>query len=96
MGPPEPPTTGAMDRVATTNPVFEGSDPLLKGCYYYLPSELNHDQYSKTTAKMVIIMGSDRGVDARDLSMAFTKLDLVMPVPIVDPADDAMAVQMHR
>ena len=28
--------------------------------------------------------------------MEFTTLDLVMPVPIVDPADDAMAVQMHR
>ena len=29
--------------------------------------------------------------------MEFTTLDLVMPVPIVDPADDtATTVQMHR
>ena len=45
---------------------------------------------------MAIIMGSDIGVNARDLSMAFTTLHLVMPVPIVDPANDAMPVQMHH
>ena len=28
---------------ATTTPAFEGSDPLMKGCYYDLPSDLNHD-----------------------------------------------------
>ena len=41
-------------------------------------------------------MGSDTGLYARDLAMAFTKLDLVMPVPIVDPANDATPVQMHH
>ena len=41
------------------------------------------------------MMGSDMSVFARDLAMAFTNLDLVMPVPIVDPADDATPVQIH-
>ena len=45
---------------------------------------------------MAITMGSDIGVYGRDLSMAFTKLDLVMPIPIKDPVDDATPVQMHR
>ena len=45
---------------------------------------------------MAIILGSDIGVYARDLSMAFTTLHLVMPAPIMDPADDATPVQMHH
>ena len=80
---------------ATTTPVFEGSVPLLKGFYCDFPRELNHDQFSNTTKKMAIMMGSDMSVFARDLAMAFTNLDLVMPVPIVDPADDATPVQIH-
>ena len=61
--------------------MFEGSDPLMKGCDYDLPSDLNHDQFRKTTTKMAIKMGSDMSINARDLSTAFTKLELVMPVP---------------
>ena len=67
----------------------------MKGFYYDLPSELNYGQFSKTTKKMVITMGSDMGVYARDLATAFTNKDLVMPVPIADPADTT-PVQMHR
>ena len=44
---------------------------------------------------MAITMGSDMGVYARDLATAFTNKDLVMPVPIADPADTT-PVQMHR
>ena len=68
----------------------------MQRCYYDLPSKFNHDQFSKTTTEMAITMGSDIGVYGRDLSMAFTKLDLVMPIPIKDPVDDATPVQMHR
>ena len=83
VGPPVPPTTGAMgNNQATTTPVFDGSEPLMKGFYYDLPSELNHGQFSKTTKKMVITMGSDMGVYARDLATAFTNLDLVRLVPL--------------
>ena len=45
---------------------------------------------------MVITMGPKMGVYARDLSTAFTKLELVMPIPIADPADDATPVKMYR
>ena len=30
---------------ATITPVFEGSDPPMKGCYYDLPSDLNQDHH---------------------------------------------------
>ena len=40
-----------INNQATITPIFEGSEPLLKGLYD-LPSKLNHDQFSKTTKKM--------------------------------------------
>ena len=34
----------------------------MKGCYSDLPSDLNHDYFSKTTKKMAITIGPERGV----------------------------------
>ena len=45
----------------------------MKGYYYDLPSELNHDQFNKTTKMMAIKMGSDMGVYAQDLAMAYRR-----------------------
>ena len=33
-----------------------------------MPSEANHDQFTKTTKKMAITIGSDMGIYARALS----------------------------
>ena len=68
-------------------PEFQGSEPLLKGFYYDLPGPMNYDQFDKTTKKVAIVMGSDMGMYAPELSAAFVNMNIVMPVQPAVPHD---------
>jgi hypothetical protein len=50
---------------------FEGSDPMLAGCYYDIPNGRNADQFAKTMQKLAIRMAGDMGNYATELSNAF-------------------------
>ena len=76
-------------------PEFQGSEPLLKGFYYDLPGPMNYDQFDKTTKKVAIIMGSDMGMYASELSAAFVDMNVVMPVQPAVPQDQTDLVQVH-
>jgi Reverse transcriptase (RNA-dependent DNA polymerase) len=76
-------------------PEFEGSEPLLKGFYYDMPNPMNYDQFDKTTKKVAIVMGSDMGMYAPELSAAFADMNIVRPVHPAVPNDQADLVQVH-
>jgi hypothetical protein len=81
---------------ATPSTPFEGSDPMLAGCYYDIPNGRNADQFAKTTQKLAIRMAGDMGNYATELSNAFEGFVLLDPVAIANPADNASAVDMYE
>jgi hypothetical protein len=84
-------------RPATTpSAPFEGSDPMLAGCYYDVPNGRNADQFAKTTQKLSIRMAGDMGNYATELSNAFDGFALLDPAAIPNPADNATAVEMYE
>ena len=60
-----------------------------------MPGPLNYDQFDKTTKKVAIVMGSDMGMYAPELSAAFTDMTLVMPTPPALPVDQDNPIQVH-
>ena len=46
------------NQAATTTHTFEGCVLLLKEFYYDVANEAHHDQFSQTTKKMAVVMGS--------------------------------------
>jgi hypothetical protein len=82
--------------VATSSMPFEGSDPMLAGCYYDIPNGRNADQFAKTTQKLAMRMAGDMGNYATELSNAFEGFVLLDPVAIANPADNASAMDMYK
>ena len=76
-------------------PVFEGTDPAMKGFIFDVPNGMNHDQFTKTVKKLAIIMGPEMGMYATDFSTAFNGLLIAMPALVAPPAAGADDVTIY-
>jgi hypothetical protein len=73
---------------------FVGSEPLLRGYIYDVPNGKNVDQFNKTTKEVKIMMGTEMGDYAVELSNAFDTFTMVMPTAVVVPTAGADEVVM--
>ena len=77
--------------------VFEGSDPALKGYIYDVPNmTTDPEQFHKTTKQMAIVMASEMGFFASELSTAFVTLKLAEPTAVEAPEDPEDMMSVHK